>query len=242
MPAPPYSGGKIMPISPSLPSSLTVVSGNSQASSHRMTFGAISRWANSRTVFFKCSCSSFNWKSKRYSPRSSLRDCVRHYQLQIPRSPTPARKCDWLGTPAAPDDKIGSTDRVQKFPIGMPRAGMAQNLAPNFSFKHGRQQSTKFSNRPVGNTAWAQTRSLQHNETTTGSVAKEDLSNLLTGDTFRPHEALSQRGSLLSPWPSPGYTRLAYRSAGFSNSLDNLRRNVAFVMGQRLALPRWLSE
>jgi hypothetical protein len=32
----------------------------------------------------------------------------------------------------------------------MPRAGMAQNLAPNFSFKHGRRQSTKFSYRPVG--------------------------------------------------------------------------------------------
>jgi hypothetical protein len=32
----------------------------------------------------------------------------------------------------------------------MPRAGMAQKLAPNFSFKHGRQQSTKSSYRPVG--------------------------------------------------------------------------------------------
>jgi hypothetical protein len=27
--------------------------------------------------------------------------------------------------------------------IGMPRAGMAQKLAPNFSFKHGQRQSTK---------------------------------------------------------------------------------------------------
>src|ERR1017187_239137 len=64
IPAPPYSGGKIVPIRPSFPSSLIVASGNSQASSHFMTFGAISRSANSRTLFLRCSCSSFNWKSK----------------------------------------------------------------------------------------------------------------------------------------------------------------------------------
>src|ERR1700692_456468 len=63
MPAPPYSGGKMMPSSPSLPSSLIVARGNSLASSHFITFGATSRSANSRTVFLRCSCSSFNWKS-----------------------------------------------------------------------------------------------------------------------------------------------------------------------------------
>src|SRR5215467_6677279 len=64
MPAPPYSTGKTVPISPSLPSSLIVASGNSPASSHFITCGAISRSANSRTLFFSCSCSSLSWKSK----------------------------------------------------------------------------------------------------------------------------------------------------------------------------------
>src|SRR5579864_9163902 len=64
MPAPPYSGGKIIPSIPSLPSSLMVASGNSPASSHFMTLGLISRSANSRTLFFSCSCSSFSRKSK----------------------------------------------------------------------------------------------------------------------------------------------------------------------------------
>jgi hypothetical protein len=32
----------------------------------------------------------------------------------------------------------------------MPRAGMAQRLAPNFLFKHDRRQSTKSRYRPVG--------------------------------------------------------------------------------------------
>src|SRR5437016_13757709 len=64
MPAPPYSGGKIIPRKPSLPSSLMVAIGKSPASSHVMTLGLISRSANSRTLFFNCSCSSFSWKSK----------------------------------------------------------------------------------------------------------------------------------------------------------------------------------
>src|SRR6266567_847413 len=63
IPAPPSSAGNTMPISPSLPSSLTVESGKSPASSHLRTCGAISRSANSRTLFFSCSCSSFSWKS-----------------------------------------------------------------------------------------------------------------------------------------------------------------------------------
>src|ERR1039457_268759 len=133
MPAPPYSGGKIVPSRPSLPSSLIVASGNSQASSQRMTFGAISRSANSRTVFFNCSCSSFNWKSKDtlldyVTTDGVTTDALRRYQLQIPRS--------------ARDDKqkwvCGS--RLTG-PIGMPRAGTAQNLASKFSFKHGQHQS-----------------------------------------------------------------------------------------------------
>src|SRR5271157_2834572 len=65
MPAPPYSGGKIAPIRPSLPSSLIVARGNSAASSHFMMLGAISRSANSRTLFFRWSCSSLSWKSKK---------------------------------------------------------------------------------------------------------------------------------------------------------------------------------
>src|ERR1035441_454526 len=68
MPEPPYSTGKIVPSSPSLPSSFTVSSGNSLASSHFMTLGAISRSANSRTIFFNCSCSSESWKSTGPSP------------------------------------------------------------------------------------------------------------------------------------------------------------------------------
>src|SRR5208337_4901676 len=64
MPALPYSVGKIVPISPSLPSSLMVTRGNSAGSSHFITLGAISRSAKSRTIFFKCSCSSESWKSK----------------------------------------------------------------------------------------------------------------------------------------------------------------------------------
>jgi len=32
----------------------------------------------------------------------------------------------------------------------MPRAGMAQDLAPNISFKHGTRQTAKFWYRPVG--------------------------------------------------------------------------------------------
>src|SRR5664279_563586 len=63
MPEPPYSAGNIVPSRPSFPSSLTVSSGNSLASSHFMTLGAISRSANSRTIFFNCSCSSESWKS-----------------------------------------------------------------------------------------------------------------------------------------------------------------------------------
>src|SRR5215467_4789658 len=64
MPAPPYSVGKMIPSSPSLPSSLIVANGNSPASSHFITLGRISRSANSRTLFCRCSCSSFSWKSK----------------------------------------------------------------------------------------------------------------------------------------------------------------------------------
>src|SRR5438552_14140064 len=64
MPAPPSSAGKIIPISPSLPNSLTVASGYSPASSHFMTCGAISRAAKSRTLRRKCCCSSLSWKSK----------------------------------------------------------------------------------------------------------------------------------------------------------------------------------
>src|ERR1039458_10174831 len=64
MPAPPYSVGKMVPISPSLPSSLTVSSGKVPGSSHFITLGAISRSAKSRTIFFNCSCSSESWKSK----------------------------------------------------------------------------------------------------------------------------------------------------------------------------------
>src|SRR5580658_7989775 len=64
MPAPPYSDGKTVPNRPSLPSSLMVASGNSLASSHVITLGAISRSANWRTLFFSCCCSSFSWKSK----------------------------------------------------------------------------------------------------------------------------------------------------------------------------------
>src|SRR6266568_1821932 len=64
MPAPPSSDGKTTPISPSLPSSLMVESGNSPCSSHLRTFGAISLAANSRTLFLSCSCSSLSWKSK----------------------------------------------------------------------------------------------------------------------------------------------------------------------------------
>src|SRR5215471_3641382 len=64
MPEPPYSEGKTIPSRPSLPNSLMTASGNSLASSHFMTLGAISRSANSRTIFFSCSCSSESWKSK----------------------------------------------------------------------------------------------------------------------------------------------------------------------------------
>src|SRR5208282_2505581 len=137
MPAPPYSGGKIVPIRPSLPSSLIVDRGNSQASSHFMTFGAISRWANSRTVFFRCSCSSLSWKSKRYSPHCVTADALRHSRLRIPRF-------------ARDDKQMWACGSRSEFSDWKPRAGMAQNLAPNLSFKHGRQQTTKFSYRPVG--------------------------------------------------------------------------------------------
>src|ERR1019366_2989990 len=64
MPAPPYSTGKMVPIRPSLPNSLTVSSGKVPGSSHFITLGAISRSAKSRTIFFNCSCSSESWKSK----------------------------------------------------------------------------------------------------------------------------------------------------------------------------------
>src|SRR3974377_868811 len=63
MPEPPYSVGKTVPSSPSLPSSLTITIGKSLASCHFMTRGPISRSANSRTIFFNCSCSSESWKS-----------------------------------------------------------------------------------------------------------------------------------------------------------------------------------
>src|SRR5215469_9209384 len=72
MPAPPYSWGNTVPISPSLPSSLTVASGKSPFSSHSMTCGLISRSANSRTLFFNCSCSSFSWKSKVASAHTGI--------------------------------------------------------------------------------------------------------------------------------------------------------------------------
>src|SRR5271165_1905591 len=77
MPAPPYSTGKMVPSSPSLPSSLTVSSGNSPGSSHFMTLGAISRSANSRTIFFSCSCSSESWKSKPF-----LRELEKRHRLR----------------------------------------------------------------------------------------------------------------------------------------------------------------
>src|SRR5207245_7193906 len=54
MPAPPSSAGKTTPIRPSLPSSLIVENGKSPASSHLRTLGAISRSANSRTLFLDC--------------------------------------------------------------------------------------------------------------------------------------------------------------------------------------------
>src|SRR6266700_6123258 len=63
IPAPPSSAGNTTPSRPSLPSSLTVASGKSPASSHLRTCGAISRSANWRTLFLSCSCSSLSWKS-----------------------------------------------------------------------------------------------------------------------------------------------------------------------------------
>src|SRR5579862_3817004 len=78
MPAPPYSCGKTTPSKPILPSSLMVASGNSPASSHSMTCGLISRSANSRTLFFSCSCSSFSRKST--VPSSTRGTAVRQFR------------------------------------------------------------------------------------------------------------------------------------------------------------------
>src|SRR6185437_14610996 len=72
MPAPPYSAGNTIPISPSLPSSFTVAKGNSLASSHFITLGAISCSANSRTLFLSWFCSSFSRKSTQSSATSLM--------------------------------------------------------------------------------------------------------------------------------------------------------------------------
>src|SRR5438105_1127458 len=95
MPAPPSSAGKIIPIRPSLPNSLTVASGYSPASSHFMTCGAISRAAKSRTLRRKCCCSSLSWKSKgcllrrgqcgKQMIKTQLRDRKKQRELRISR-------------------------------------------------------------------------------------------------------------------------------------------------------------
>src|SRR5258708_9446728 len=77
IPAPPSCGGKGTPSSPGSLSSLMVASGNSPASSHLRTLGAIWRCANSRTLFLSCSCSSLSWKSKEFS---YLRERLLHHR------------------------------------------------------------------------------------------------------------------------------------------------------------------
>src|SRR5438045_8389973 len=63
------------PITPILPSSFIVASGNCEASSHSITCGAISRSENSRMDFRSCNCSSLSWKSKRRLLRVRDRPC-----------------------------------------------------------------------------------------------------------------------------------------------------------------------
>src|SRR5215471_11386975 len=66
-PAPPYSSGKMTPSSP-ISASFGIISiGKCEASSHSITWGAISPSANSRTLRRSCCCSSVSWKFKRAS-------------------------------------------------------------------------------------------------------------------------------------------------------------------------------
>ena len=57
-PIPPYSSGKTIPSSPSSPSMGRTWTGNCSLRSASSTSGAISPWANSRTMARRSSCSS----------------------------------------------------------------------------------------------------------------------------------------------------------------------------------------
>src|SRR5437660_5213887 len=61
-PAPPYSSGNKTPVNPSSPSFGSSSIGKCCASSHSITYGAISASANSRTLIFICNCSSVSSK------------------------------------------------------------------------------------------------------------------------------------------------------------------------------------
>src|SRR5450631_2267931 len=94
-----------------------VASGNSPASSHLRTLGAISRCANSRTLFLSCSCSSLSWKSKGIL---LLREGLLHHSGDKARN--------------------GRTDRlVRGYPQQAPeeRHNLAQGVSPGSATRRG---------------------------------------------------------------------------------------------------------
>src|ERR1700674_1046278 len=105
-----------------------------------------------------------------------------------------------------------------------PRAGLAQKLAPNFSFKHGRQQSTKSSYRPVGLRGAANDRP---------AIKKRSRlwHHYYPGGGFRAFPKANSR-----VYSSPN------RSAWFSNSPRQPEANVRLCRGTEALSSRWRAE
>jgi hypothetical protein len=132
----------------------------------------------------------------------------------------------------------GKYQSRSEFSGWMPRAGMAQKVASNFSFKHGRSQSTKFPYRPVGlgNTfTWGNLTSSQ--TVKPGPSKPSSASRRSASRNGRdPGSTIILEGfSLLSPKPIRGYTFYQIGVLGSRIPLDNLRRMYAFVGGPRRA-------
>src|ERR1700694_2498898 len=133
---------------------------------------------------------------------------------------------------------------------------MAQNLAPNFSFKHGRQQSTKSSYRPVGLGSSYKRLScdqqLGSSLKNQGRRGRKNKMNMLHRMNT-PRSASKKRSRLWKHHYPGGFFHafpkansrvysLPNRSAGFSNSPRQPEANVRLCRGTEARSPRWLSE
>jgi len=133
--------------------------------------------------------------------------------------------------------------------------GWRKKLAPNFLFKHGRQQSTKSSYRPVGlgsacNDCPAITAQQQRFEKPREGAeeqfeyaTKDEHLQIGLKKRSRPWKHYYSGGFFLAfPKANSGVYSIPNRSARFSNSPRQPDANARPRRGTKALSPRWLSE